>query len=338
MVTFFILNTTTGSTVIVTPISFETVTVVGTTNGCSSSYSEFITVEPLPTAAITNNTATTVLTCATTAISVTATGGVSYSWSGGLGTSATASITAPGTYTVTVTAANGCTDTEVITITQDITAPTAAITNNTGSTVLTCATTTISVTATGGVSYSWSGGLGTAATASITAPGTYTVTVTAANGCTDTEVITITQDITAPTAAITYPATPYCATGTASVNQTGQTGGTYTSTAGLIINSSTGAINLGLSTSGVYTVTYTFTGSNGCSNSATTNVTINALPIASITYSGSPFCAIGSGIVTRTGQAGGTFSSTAGLIINASTGAINLSSSSAWNLYRYLQL
>jgi hypothetical protein len=87
---------------------------------CTTTASMTITVNTLPTAAITNNTATTVLTCSTAAISVTATGGVSYAWNNSLGTNATASITAAGTYTVTVTNANGCTDTQSITITENL--------------------------------------------------------------------------------------------------------------------------------------------------------------------------------------------------------------------------
>jgi hypothetical protein len=238
---------------------------------------------------------------ATGAANLTVSGGTTaytYLWSNGATTEDLNSLAA-GTYNVTVTDANGCTTTASVTITQPASAPIAAITNNTGSTVLTCATTAISVTASGGVSYSWSGGLGTSATASITTPGTYTVTATSVNGCTDTEVITITQDITAPTAAISYSGTPYCATGTTSVTQTGQSGGTYTSTAGLSINASTGAINLAASTAGTYTVTYTFIGSNGCGNSTTTSVTINALPGTIITPSGPvSFCQGGSVLLT----------------------------------------
>ena len=168
------------------------------------------------------------------------------------------------------------------------------------------------------MSYSWSGGLGTAATASITAPGTYTVTVTAANGCTDTEVITITQNITLPTASISYAASPYCATGTASVTQTGQAGGTYSSTAGLVINSSTGAINLGLSTAGVYTVTYTFTGSNGCVNSTTTSITINSIPVVTITGN-TMVCEGGSTTLTASGASSYVWSPSS--ILNTTTGS-----------------
>jgi hypothetical protein len=87
---------------------------------CTTTASMTITVNTLPTTAITNNTATTVLTCSTAVISVTATGGVSYAWNNSLGTNATASITAAGTYTVTVTNANGCTDTQSITITENL--------------------------------------------------------------------------------------------------------------------------------------------------------------------------------------------------------------------------
>ncbi|MFM9005876.1 MAG: hypothetical protein ACKOSR_10305, partial [Flavobacteriales bacterium] len=154
-------------------------------------------------AAITVNEATSVITCSNTSIDVTASGGVSYSWSSGLGNAATANISAPGTYTVTVTAANGCTDTENIAVTQDITAPVAAITVNEATTVITCANTSIDLTATGGVSYNWSGGLGSSSSASAGTSGVYTVTVTALNGCTDTESITITDDGSVPVAVIT---------------------------------------------------------------------------------------------------------------------------------------
>ena len=119
---------------------------------------------------------------------------------------------------------------------------------------------------------------------------------------------------------------PYCATGTATVTLTGQAGGTYTAPAGVSINAATGAINLATSTPGTYTVTYTFT--NGtCSNTTTTSVTINALPAATISYAGSPYCATGTATVTLTGQAGGPYTAPAGVSINAATGDINLATS-----------
>ena len=99
-----------------------------------------------------------------------------------------------------------------------------------------------------------------------------------------------------PVASISYASSPYCATGTAAVTQTGQAGGTYSSTAGLSLNAGTGAIDLGASTAGTYTVTYAF-GNGTCNNTTTASVTINALPVASISYASSP--------VLRDGHGGG---------------------------------
>ncbi|UTN03422.1 gliding motility-associated C-terminal domain-containing protein [Flavobacterium bizetiae] len=84
-----------------------------------------------------------------------------------------------------------------------------------------------------------------------------------------------------PIATITYPNGPYCNRGTAVVTHTGLNGGIYSGDTGLVVDPSTGEINLTASTAGNHTVTYTF--NNGtCSNSTTSIVTINAtaLPTA----------------------------------------------------------
>ena len=159
-------------------------------------------------------------------------------------------------------------------------------------------------------------------------PGTYTVTYTFSNGtCSNTATAPVTINAL-PTAIITYAGSPYCATGTAIVTQTGQTGGTYSSTAGLVLNASTGDVDLLASAVGTYTVTYSF--NNGtCSNTTTATIKINPLPIATIAYGGTPYCAVGTGTVTQTGQAGGTYSSTVGLAINTATGDIDLAASTS---------
>ncbi len=174
--------------------------------GCTLSAQTTVVVNPLPTAGITNNTGTAILTCSTTSISASAipVGATSYLWSGGV-TPATASnsFTAPDTYTVTVTGTNGCTSTSSIIITQDITPSTAAITNNSGTTILSCpSNTSISVTATpsGAESYVWDGGNNQYHDMNgLSSPGTYTVTVTAPNGCTSTSSIVIIQSGSIPT-------------------------------------------------------------------------------------------------------------------------------------------
>jgi sugar lactone lactonase YvrE len=141
-------------------------------------------------------------------------------------------------------------------------------------------------------------------------------------------------------ANINYLGSPFCKSLTASqsvsLNGTGPyTGGSFSSTTGLTINSVTGSITPNTSTAGTYTVTYSTPSVSGCpSVSTTTQITITAIPTATINYTGSPFCkSITTGQpVTLTGTGaytGGTYSSTTGLSINASTGAINPSLSTA---------
>ncbi len=272
-------NLGTQATIQATTTGTYTVTVTGT-NGCTATASTIVSQNTTaPTAAIASAPATSVLTCSTTTISLTASGGISYSWSNGttiVGTSAILAVTSPGTYTVTVTSSNGCTSTASSIITQNITAPVAGILNNSNTTVLTCTQTSISVSANGGTTYSWSNGtsvLGTAAALSITAPGTYTVTATAANGCTDTEQIVITQNIAAPTASITNGATT-------TILDCNTTNITLTAGGGVSYSWSNGSANLGsnaalqVTTAGTYTVTAT--AANGCTDTESITITSQA--------------------------------------------------------------
>ena len=107
----------------------------------------------------------------------------------------------------------------------------------------------------------------------------YTNSATALVGTTTVGPATasITIGCIAPT--ISYNGTPFCKTGIATVTRIGLSGGTYTSTSGLSINSSTGEIDLSASTPGTYTITYTLT--SPCSFSTTTNIVINPLPTLS---------------------------------------------------------
>jgi hypothetical protein len=77
------------------------------------------------------------------------------------------------------------------------------------------------------------------------------------------------------------------------------------------------------------TENYNITVSSSCgSTNADVAVTVNPAPSATISYTGSPYCSTGgTASVTRTGTAGGSYSSTAGLSINAGTGAVDLGAS-----------
>jgi len=217
------------------------------------------------TAGITNNTGTTVLSCNNPSISLTATGGTTYQWVFDGSTSPTLIVTQPGTYTVTATDSNGCTGQASIIITQDTSSPTSGVTNNTGTTVLTCTTPSISLTAFGGT-YQWSGGLGTNATVTITEPGTYSVTITnPSNGCTSLYSIVITANTTPPNVTIT--------TSTGS-NEVGCDNNSITLTASgassYLWNTGQTTAAITVATPGTYIVTGT--NANGCTDVASQTI------------------------------------------------------------------
>src|SRR5574344_1675736 len=201
-------NGATSATTTVSAAGTYTVTI--SNNGCVTTASATVSGNTTnPTVSV--SASATTLTCSTTNSTITSnatpTSGLTYNWSNGA-TTANITVTTPGTYTVTVTnTSNGCTATAQQVITQNITAPTAAITNNSGTTILTCNQTNISLTASGGNSYAWNNGLGTNPTVSISNAGTYIVTVTGTNGCTATAQQVISQNIAPPTAGINPPAT-----------------------------------------------------------------------------------------------------------------------------------
>ncbi len=132
--------------------------------------------------------------------------------------------------------------------------------------------------------------------------------------------------------SLTFCVTQLTAQSTTLTGDGAYIGGIYSSSAGLSINNVTGTITPSTSTPGTYTITYTTPSSGSCQISTTTQVTILPLPTATISYSGTPFCKslVSAQSVTLTGTGtytGGTYSSTTGLTINASTGAINPSTS-----------
>ncbi|WP_435353921.1 beta strand repeat-containing protein [Emticicia sp. SJ17W-69] len=260
-------NLGTSATATITSAGTYTVTVSSLTNGCSATATTFVSVDR--TAPVASITGTTNLTCTNLSVSRTASGGGSYLWSNNLGTSATATITSAGTYTVTVSSlTNGCSATATTFVSVDRTAPVASIT---GTTNLTCTNLSVSRTASGGGSYLWSNNLGTSATATITSAGTYTVTVSSlTNGCSATATTFVSVDRTAPVASITGTTNLTCTN--LSVSRTASGGGSY-----LWSNNLGTSATATITSAGTYTVTVSSL-TNGCSATATTFVSVEALP------------------------------------------------------------
>jgi hypothetical protein len=181
-----------------------------------------------------------------------------------------------GTYYFATQTINGCESTTRLQVVANInTNPSAPTITPNGPTTF-CAGGNVELTSSYPNGNVWSS---SSISQSITAntSGVFTVTYTYANSCSATSAITTVTITPLPTATISYPGSPFCATANATVTRTGASGGTYSSTSGLSINVSTGDINLASSTPGNYTVTYSFSNTS-CSNTATADVTINPLP------------------------------------------------------------
>ncbi|SHI42532.1 gliding motility-associated C-terminal domain-containing protein [Flavobacterium terrae] len=173
-----------------------------------------------------------------------------------------------------------------------------------------------------------------AITPSTSTPGLYTViyTIPAASGCPAFTTQTQVTIDALPVGTFNYGTAPYCSNGGFAnpVFTGGGVAGTFTSTPGLVIDSSTGVIDLAASTIGTYTVTNEIAANGACPIvSETASITITALPVATFSYSSANHCQ-SEGTILPTfigGGLAGTFTSSAGLVINGTTGEIDLASS-----------
>ena len=149
-------------------------------NGCSGSGTGVLTVNSLPAVSVNDSTICEFAGSAT--FTATAPTAVSYLWSGnGTGTGSTTSGFTAGSYTVTVTDGNGCQNSASGTLTVN---SLPAVTVNDSSICEGGASATFTATAPTAVSYLWSNnGTGTGMTTTGFTAGSYTVTVTDANGC-----------------------------------------------------------------------------------------------------------------------------------------------------------
>jgi hypothetical protein len=236
-------------------------TVLVSNNGCSAASSAVnVTVNAIPNSNVTISGPATF--CSGSSVTLTAQGTGTYLWSNGATTNSI-TVNQSGNYSVTVTS-NGCSATSSpinITVNQS---PTAVITPQ-GNTTF-CQGGFVTLTAGGGGSYQWNTG-STSSSINVSQTGNYSVVVTA-NGCTSqaSQSVTVNPLPTMSLAAIN----PFTNINGSNIALSGNPSGGVFSGNGVSGNSFNPQ-NAGL---GSHLISYSYSNSNGCSNTAASSTIV----------------------------------------------------------------
>jgi gliding motility-associated-like protein len=273
--------------------------------GCVNSISTNMTVNALPTPLINANGPLSF--CQGGMVTLTASGGVSYLWSTGANTNSIIADTT-GDYSVTVTNSNGCISTTSPTsvIVWDL--PIAAI-SSTGSSI--CLGSTATLTATGGVNYTWSNGSNNANT-TVNSSNTYTVTVTDVNGCTNTasEQVTV-NPIPVPVISANGPVT-FCSGSSVTLNATGANS--------FVWSDGTLGSTLNVTQSGTYYVQGT--SNAGCTGTSNViQIVVNPSPVVAAITGANSLCE-GTAITLSTATNGGVWSTSNSFIATVNNNGV----------------
>ncbi|GAB3888943.1 beta strand repeat-containing protein [Spirosoma agri] len=267
----------TGNTATVTTAGIYSVTVLSA-NGCSSVASTTVTGDQsVPTVRINPSSAT--LTCANPSATLTAVGTGNFRWSTG-STDSQITVTTAGTYSLTLTSGNGCVAMSSAVVTSEQTAPAVSINPTRGT--LTCASPSLTLTATTSASaLRWSTGQ-TTPSITVTIAGTYSVTATGANGCSATSnSVVIESSQSAPPATLVASGGLSCAVSSVTLTANAGDGLSYRFSEGAtqVGNGNTATVNL----AGTYSVTVTST-ATGCTSTVSVVVNQdNSQPVVNIT-------------------------------------------------------
>lgn len=189
--------------------------------------------------------------------------GSTFMWSD-MSTTQTIMASTSGTYSVVVTGSNGCSSSDAITVTIN-TLPVAAL----GSDITQCGGTATLDPQVSGVTYLWSDA-STNPTLVASASGVYSVTVTDANGCTDSDTISVTIN-TIPTAAGSAANMLPCVADAPVALMGTPSGGTWSGTA--VTGNNFDPATAGV---GTHTLVYTYMDSlTTCSDTAQINITVD---------------------------------------------------------------
>ncbi len=301
--------------------TYDVSLIIENTLGCLDTIIQQITIADPPTADFSYSN-----TCVGTSVTFTDQSSPSasvsgWNWNFGDGTSSTLqnpghTYTTTGTYTVTLITNNafGCSDTAVRIITVN---PLPVISAGADQSV--CAGSSITLTASGGTSYTWMPGGSTSPTIVVNPSGStpYVVTGEDANGCINSDTVWVSID---PLPVVTAGADVSICAGTSTTLSAGGAA-TYTWTPG---GSTSGSIIVSPSSGTNYTVTGTDL--NGCSASDIVSVNVNSIPLASAGPD-QHICSGSSAVLNASG--GGTYSWSPGGSTSSSI-TVNPSSSTTY--------
>lgn len=258
----------TSTSLNVTSAGSYQVAIVNTTNTCAGK-TDFTSIQfhsaPVVTASVNNASV-----CSGTSVTLTGSGAATYTWTPGnlSGTTVNVSPSTTTTYTVVGLSSFGCADTANVAV-NVLARPTVVASSNVSSV---CNGNIAILTSSGASTYNWQPVNTNGSSVSVTPSSatTYTVTGTAANGCTNTATVAVSVQAT-PTVTATVANATICSGNSTTLSGTGATN--YTWFPGLITGPTP-------TVTPASTTTYTLVGigSNGCSSNATVTVTVNTSP------------------------------------------------------------
>ena len=297
----------TGSSYTITSVSLSDagnygVNVIGAAPcGTAGSSLAVLNVSPLPQ---TITAATTTTFCAGGSVVLNAPSGYGYQWllnnsNIPSATSAAYTATVSGNFRAILTNTTaGCSDTSIAITVVANGAPPSSITPAGSAVFCVGGSTILSGPATGGITYQWNLNgtpiaLATGVNYTANAAGNYTLTVAAGSGCTNTSPVTVVSTNPLPAAIITAAGSTAICTGSG-VTLNANIGPTLTyiwSLNGIPIVPAAAGSSYFAAGAGTYTVQVTNTATTCQNTSAGTAITVNTLPISSISAIGSTtFC------------------------------------------------
>lgn len=294
-------NGQTSSSITVLAGGNYTVTVPNA-NGCpATSAITSVTVNPLPAAPIITPSGPTTF-CQGNPITLSSSYATGNIWSN-LATSQAIIVGSTGSYSVTYTDANGCSSVSAPTLITVNPAPATPLITASGATTF-CAGDSITLTSSATSANVWSPSNQTTQSITVSTAGSYTVTITGANGCTATSAPTLISVNPLPAAPIiaVSGATTFCAGGSVTLSSNSVNGNLW--------NTGQGTQAINVTSSGNYTVS--ITDNLGCTGtSAPIAVTVNPLPSAPTITANGPLslCANDSVSLISSATTGNTWSS-----------------------------